>query len=268
MSELFGRLEKLIEPTIRLLLFNGELDVEEYWQACQLYSNTLTTKCGHMDVALYYLLDFQPASCNRPSYSKVDSNYRDENINSSSLSSSPDDEIFEDNKAYIYTLEGVTPAIEGSLREQLDNLSKIGHILTLLFDVGHWRIFDAYINCREFSEVEIELETFIEQLKILSNSSNTEVWYQLTGCREHDPRTLKFNIERQCFYWTSSHIEQRFANLIETARDRLNDKTVYDPMYYNTLLPDINTDDFTVAELESLAIDYLDAVLSRSSPTQ
>ena len=75
-----------------------------------------------MDVALYYLLDFQPASCNRPSYSKVDS-LSDGRSTHLLYHRHPMMRYSEEQQGSLYTLEGITPAIEGSLRDSFTTIS-------------------------------------------------------------------------------------------------------------------------------------------------
>lgn len=186
--DLCSRLQSLVVPTVKLLLYTGHLDIDDYLQACLLTrlpeERVVATRCGDISGAVAYLLD--PT---KPIETRE----------------------FRPGRAYQIELQGVDSA---------GRFTSLSHAFILLNDGINWILIDSYIGCREFTCRFVFLDRVVSLIQKLEESFDSSIWLELTGCPEQRSGRLQVLIHE--FNYQTTGIEERFKSLVGRAKDRLD----------------------------------------------
>lgn len=197
-----SQLELLLYPTIRLLLYLEQLDVDEFYHVCSRASlsaeRAIETKCGNMQAGVSYLLNFSNPIKRPPQ--------------------------FLPNKAYYFEVHGLARVeIQGVTDYDITNTS---HGFVLINNGEKWLMLDSYIGCRGFTCRPVILDGILNTLALLREKFNNELWIALTGCSDNNANTDKVDVLMYQYDYSTFDLKSRFANLIELARNRLNNEEV------------------------------------------
>lgn len=200
-------LKEFIYPTTVLLTYLDELDINELFNACKLANlsveEVLKSKCGTMSNTISYLLKFSNPSeifSNETSYQKK--------------FSSPH---FNTNKAYSVEIQGTT---------NNGIFTNTGHCFILINDGVNWVMMDSYIGEREFSYEIVNLQSINDKIFTLKQKFNNDLWLELTSCNNEDTLTTKANILMFEYDYSFTNIKEKFLQLLEKAKTRLNNEDI------------------------------------------
>lgn len=224
------RLKELVCPASILLTYLDVLDIDDLFYACMRTNlsteEVLKTKCGTTFMTIHYLLSFiNPVA----------------KINN-----------FHSNKAYSVEMQGV------SINGNMVHRNNTGHCFILMNDGTNWLMIDSYIGERELSYKIIDPESINNMLSKIRDQFTNNLWLELTGCDTNadDDTTSKMNVLMFEYDYSCSNMNERFVEIIESAKKRLNQELIgIDDSYLSLLSPNL---DITYAN------NYLDSLDSLS----
>lgn len=185
-------LDKLIRPTIKLLLFSG---MEKYMDLIDTCIRTnlsreqvLETKCAFTTAALTYLLDLDdPEEMKEMKFSPT----------------------------YLYRIYLIGKSEEGYS-------TSISHTFYLIY-FGRWIILESYIGLYGFRYHMVDINQLISIMSKLENLWSPQLWEDITGIREDNKIThhVHILIKRYESDINLRNIALRYLTLISKAEDML-----------------------------------------------
>lgn len=151
--KLCDTLRPLIISAVKLLLYTGVLDIDDYLNACMITGlpgdKVNETRCGDTTGAIEYLLNF---------------------------TNTKDTTLFLPNKAYKIEISGT---------DEFGKLAPISHAFILITNTINSQLIDSYIACRGFTCRFVDMNDVRLMLERLKSKFDSYVWFQLTGCVEN-----------------------------------------------------------------------------------
>lgn len=188
-------LKLLLHPTVKLLLYIDELDIDEVFDACIKTSLSLDkvieSKCGTTQTAISYLLSF------------------------SNPIKEPQDIVI--NKAYHIQLQGISDN---------GNFTDTGHAFILLNNSNNWFMIDSYIGHRRLTCKIITLQTILNLLSELKQTFNEDLWFLLTECENNDNNTTKLLSLIYQYDYSDTDINENFIQIVQRAKERLKNEDI------------------------------------------
>lgn len=203
-----------------LLTYLDEVDIDEVFGACYYTGMTLekilTTKCGTTMQTISWLLNFS-------------------NSGSPYKSNGVENIHFDKNKAYTFELRGVSD-------KKLT--TKTSHCFILINNGRDWLLIDSYIGEREFSCKTVDLEKTIGILCELGSKFSHDLWSKFTSSVYSEDDTTKMETLVHEYDYSLSKIKQRFLELVDRAKTRLNKESIgIDDSYLSLLSPSLSVED-------------------------
>ena len=193
-------MEVFLYPTSVLLTYLGEVDIDEVFGACFCtglsVDEVLTTKCGTIMQTISWLLDFS---------------------NSRHCLEDLKDLCFDPNKAYTFELQGYS---------NTGTLTNTGHCFVLINNGTNWLIMDSYIGERKFSSKIVDLTSILDTLCQLKHKFNHVLWSGFTSSNDIGDFTTHVGVLVFEYDYSPLKIKDKFFQLVERAKTRLNNKDI------------------------------------------